>query len=125
MGKNTRRRTVAEWLIEELADYDTADLFFDDTLKEFKEDKDMANLEYSLDLLYRAQKELPSELLDKVNSLRGRISVANSIKVMIELEIQTITSENHEQPNNVVTPTSQMHLPSHPEQFIQWPSPAH
>ena len=64
---------VAEWLIEELADYDVANAFLDDTLKGFKEDKDTKSFEYSLHLLYQAQKERPSELLDKVNSFRNRI----------------------------------------------------
>ena len=63
--------TVAEWLIEELSGYDNANLFFTDTLAEFDEDGNLENLNYSLYLLYEAQKDKSSELLDRIQLSRN------------------------------------------------------
>ena len=56
--------TVAEWLIdEELADCTFANLFLEDILKEFVQD--MGKFQYSLNLLYEAQKGVESKFIGK------------------------------------------------------------
>lgn len=126
MERNTG--TVADWLIEEeLADYSDAVLFLTDTLREFNEDRDLENLDYSLYLLYEAQKDKLSELLENVISLRNDVSAIKSMISNIELDAQKIISKR-EQPPAQMPPIINILLPkiSEPEVYQQphlWHSP--
>ena len=118
MERNTG--TVADWLIEEeLADYSDAVLFLADTLREFKEDRDLENLDYSLYLLYEAQKDKSSELLENVISLRNAVSAIRSMISNIELDAQKIISKREHPPAQI--PPINIPLPkiSEPEVYQQ------
>lgn len=74
--------TVAEWLIQdELADYTAANFFLEDTVRDFV--RDMNNFQYSLELLYESQKHIQSDLLNRIQSLRGCIPVIQDIRVIV------------------------------------------
>ena len=79
MGNRKTTGTVAEWLIEEeLADYRAAKFFLEDTVKEFVQD--MEKFQYSLRLLYEAQKDNQSDLLGAIQSLRSCIPAIQNIQ---------------------------------------------
>ena len=74
--------TVAEWLIEEeLTDYTAARFFLEDTLKEFIQD--MEKFQYSLHLLYEAQKDIQSDLIGTIQSLRSCIPAIQNIHITV------------------------------------------
>ena len=74
--------TVAEWLIEEeLTDYTAARFFLEDTLKEFIQD--MEKFQYSLHLLYEAQKDIQSDLLGRIQFLRSCIPAIQNIHITV------------------------------------------
>ncbi len=78
--KNTG--TVAEWLIqEELVDCTVASCFLEDTVREFVQD--MEKFQYSLYLLYEAQKNNPSDLLRSIESLRSGIPAIQNLHISI------------------------------------------
>lgn len=82
MERRKKTGTVAEWLIEEeLADYTRARFFLEDTVKEFVQD--MEKFQYSLNLLYEAQKNLPSDLLRSIQSLRSGIPTIQNLHISI------------------------------------------
>ena len=100
MGNRKTTGTVAEWLIEEeLADYRAAKFFLEDTVKEFVQD--MEKFQYSLRLLYEAQKDNQSDLLGAIQSLRSCIPAIQNIHITVVM------------PSPPTTPT---HIP--PEQPI-------
>ena len=82
MGNRKTTGTVAEWLIEEeLVDYRAAKFFLEDTVKEFVQD--MEKFQYSLHLLYEAQKDNQSDLLRIIQSLRSGIPTIQNLHITV------------------------------------------